>query len=133
MRIIPDLLELNDVLNRFWDFRWTQLQTFSELVSDIKLLLDVAHLKVSAATLNFDPLIAIGKWKPFIEAVHLSDNDGMTDSNKPFTNGSWFWPFLKDLDCSYTSIEVNNQTISGLKEQIQCLKANFANYKKGRF
>lgn len=34
MRVIPELLELDDILNGFRDFRWPQLQTFSELVSD---------------------------------------------------------------------------------------------------
>ena len=46
-------------------------------------LVDVAHLKVSANTLNFDAreYLEIFK-KDKIGGYHLSDNNGLVDSNK---------------------------------------------------
>ena len=42
--------------------------------------------------------------KPYIEGYHLSDNDGLKDSNREFTKNSWFYNGLKDV--KYISIEV---------------------------
>ena len=67
----------------------------SMLGSQIGLLVDVAHLKVSARTLDFDRLEFLRKNHSWIESYHLSDNDGNKDSNSPMTTNSWFWPYLK--------------------------------------
>ena len=51
--------------------------------SNIGLLLDVAHLKVSSNSLEFNLIDAHEKLAPWIKAYHLSDNDGTQDSNHP--------------------------------------------------
>lgn len=57
-------------------------------------LIDVGHLKVSATTLGFDCDRFMATAAPWIGAFHLSDNDGLTDSNQPFDETAWFMPWL---------------------------------------
>ena len=83
------------------------LKIAKQFPTNVKLLIDVAHLKVSAKTLRFDPQMMFRKCKEYIGGYHLSDNDGKSDSNSVFTNKAWFWKYLnKDLD--YFSVEVYN-------------------------
>ncbi len=64
------------------------------LPAGVGLLMDVAHLKVTAATLGFDPAQALQATSRFVRGYHLSDNDGMSDSNGGVTADSWFWSCL---------------------------------------
>ncbi len=54
------------------------------------LLLDVAHLKVSAQTLGLDRDASVEELSPYVRALHVSDNDGTVDNNQPFDRGAWF-------------------------------------------
>ena len=73
--------------------------------SNVGLLLDVAHLKVSANALGFDLVAAHKQLQPWIKAYHLSDNDGSSDSNNAVSEESWFWDdLIRGLD--YYSLEV---------------------------
>ena len=74
---------------------------------NVKLLIDVAHLKVSAKTLNFNPKDMFNKCEKYIGGYHLSDNDGKSDSNMPFSNNAWFWKHL-NKKINYLSVEVYN-------------------------
>ena len=83
----------------------------------INLLLDVAHLKVSANTLGFDPIYLLKSCDKWIRGYHLSDNDGKSDSNQPFDENAWFWPYLKkSLD--YYSIEVYGVSVRDIKKLV---------------
>ena len=73
--------------------------------SNVNLLVDVAHLKVSANTLEFDPVAMFDECSDWIKAYHLSDNNGTEDTNERIRPDSWFWSYLK-TDLSYYSIEV---------------------------
>ena len=84
---------------------------------NIKLLLDVAHLKVSSNSLEFDPVYFLKNCDQIIGGYHLSDNDGFSDTNDPFTQSAWFWEYIKK-DLKYYSIEVYNQN----EDQIKSLK-----------
>lgn len=59
------------------------------------LLLDTAHLKVSARTLGFDAGAAVERLLPQVRCVHHSDNDGTVDDNRGFGPDYWFLPFMK--------------------------------------
>ncbi len=74
---------------------------------NVKLLVDVAHLKVSAKSLNFDKEKFFNDCDGFIGGYHLSDNDGLSDSNQKFDENAWFWSHLKK-NKKYYSIEVYN-------------------------
>ncbi len=70
------------------------LQAAWELGPDFGLLLDVAHLKVSAVTQGFNAKVAMEMIAGCTRAYHLSDNDGTKDNNRPFGADSWFLPLL---------------------------------------
>lgn len=61
------------------------------------ILLDVGHLKVTAASLGFDARRLIEEVAPHIRAFHLSDNDGKSDQNLAFGAEAWFMDFLPDF------------------------------------
>jgi len=84
--------------------------------TNVGLLLDVAHLKVSAKTLGYDLLEAHNMVSEYIRGYHLSDNDGLSDSNKVVTDDSWFWNVIKN-NLDYYSIEVYGVPITDLFRQ----------------
>ena len=89
---------------------------------NVRILLDVAHLKVSGKTLNFDLIEAHNEIKPWIKGYHLSDNDGRTDSNGKISDDSWFWAcMVRNLD--YYSLEVYGETTSVLSDQFRYLQS----------
>lgn len=83
---------------------------------NVELLLDVAHLKVSARSLGFSPEEAHRQLLPYIDAYHLSDNDGTEDSNMPFDESAWFWKDLK-TNLDYYSVEVYRAPTEKLRAQ----------------
>jgi len=92
---------------------------------NVGLLVDVAHLKVSAQTLDFDPLNFLERCDRWIRGYHLSDNDGSCDSNDPVAADSWFWPHLKrDLE-SYT-LEVYRRSPAELAAQQRLVQGMLA-------
>ena len=99
---------------------------FSKLPKNVRMLLDVAHFKVSARSLNFPLIKSVKKINKWIEGYHLSDNNGFVDSNKAFTNKSWFWPIIKK-NLNYYSIEVYNLRMSQILKQKKLLEKNLTN------
>ncbi len=75
-----------------------------DLPSNVGWLCDVAHLKVSANSFGYDPIELIDKYSEFIMGYHLSDNNGLEDTNDCFHDMSWFKQYLKPVD--YVSVEV---------------------------
>jgi sugar phosphate isomerase/epimerase len=83
--------------------------------NNIKLLVDVAHLKVSANSLNYKSEDLFLKCNDYISGYHLSDNNGLADTNDNINEQSWFWKYLKkDLD--YYSLEIYGETVENLKK-----------------
>ena len=72
--------------------------------SNVQLLVDVGHVKVSACTMNFDPVSFLRETSAWTMAYHLSDNNGEEDRNESLTNASWFWPHL-NRELNYFSLE----------------------------
>ncbi|MBL8643830.1 MAG: TIM barrel protein [Rhodospirillaceae bacterium] len=64
---------------------------------NVGFLIDVGHTKVSATALGYDAHAFLDEVGPYIQALHLSDNDGLEDQNLPFRADSWFAPRLKDF------------------------------------
>jgi sugar phosphate isomerase/epimerase len=96
--------------------------------SNVGLLLDVAHLKVSARSLGFDPVAAHAQVKPWIRGYHLSDNDGTADTNERVTADSWFWEVIEPgLD--YYTLEVYRVSSLELAKQYELVKARLADKK----
>jgi sugar phosphate isomerase/epimerase len=92
---------------------------------EVGLLVDVAHLKVSARTLGYDPVVMLDRCENWIRAYHLSDNDGTQDSNDPVSADCWFWRHLKrNLD--YYSIEVYRRSAEALADQLRLVESMLA-------
>jgi sugar phosphate isomerase/epimerase len=73
------------------------------------VLLDVGHLKVTAATLGFGIREFVSVVAPAIGAFHLHDNDGTADQHRPLQPGSWAFEILRERRFSGipTVIEAN--------------------------
>lgn len=83
--------------------------------AEIHYLLDFGHLKVSAASLDFDPHRVVDKIKEKIKWCHLSDNDGTKDSNCGFNQTAWFMDHIKTMNVPLT-IEVYKQSAGSLRQ-----------------
>jgi sugar phosphate isomerase/epimerase len=104
-----------------------EISSFMEsMPSSVGLLLDVAHLKVSANTRSFNLVAAHEKVKGWIKGYHLSDNSGYQDNNEAVTPESWFWNHLiRGLD--YYSLEIYRQPIAQLIAQQEFTTRMLAN------
>ena len=96
---------------------------------NVNMLVDVAHLKVSANSLGYNPADMFHLCAPWIKAYHLSDNNSLSDSNNPFDEHAWFWPFIKH-DLEYYSIEVYNISTKELIKLIDIVKNNLNHAQK---
>ena len=94
------------------------IKVIKNLPDNVKLLVDVAHLKVSSNSLKFNPSNFFLKCKDIIGGYHLSDNNGLSDTNEKFDEHSWFWKYL-NKKVKYCSIEVYNLKV---EEYINLLK-----------
>ncbi|MFU8832067.1 MAG: sugar phosphate isomerase/epimerase family protein [Wenzhouxiangella sp.] len=92
------------------------------LPASVKQLIDVAHLKVSANSLQFDPARMFELCGDRIAGFHLSDNNGLEDSNQPFGEDAWFWPHLKS-DVDYYSVEVYGCPPAQLLQQARLVES----------
>ena len=57
-------------------------------------------------------------FKDKIGGYHLSDNNGLVDSNKEISKSSWFWPHLRN-DLNYYTLEVYDQNPKVLFSQLE--------------
>ena len=74
-------------------------ETMAEHVK-MKPLLDVAHLKVSCKTLGLDFYSNLKRLIEITDYIHISDNDGLADSNRVFSKNSELYDMLSDFDLS---------------------------------
>ena len=81
-------------------FMMTDHAGYLELKSrlDFKLLLDVAHLYVSARSLGLDYAGQLSQMLPLSDYVHLSANDGLHDQSRCFDQDSAILNVLKTCD-----------------------------------
>lgn len=87
--------------------------------ANVGLLLDVAHARVAGAALGFDPMRFFDECADWIGALHLSDNDGLVDDNRPFRESSWFFQRLRDFAALPFVIEVYRMDEATMREQIK--------------
>tara|TARA_B110000438_G_scaffold252757_1_gene257979 strand:+ start:488 stop:1339 length:852 start_codon:yes stop_codon:yes gene_type:complete len=88
-------------------FLVTDYNTYLELNKFINfpILLDMAHLKVSCNTLGLDFVNETKKIIPLSDYIHISDNDGKSDSNQHIQEKT-------DLTNILTSSELENKTFT---------------------
>ena len=88
---------------------------------NVGLLVDVAHLKVSAQTLGFSAKEYLEEFKSSSSGYHFSDNNGLSDDNNPVTEKSWFWPYI-NKNLNYYSLEIYENDGELLSSQINLTK-----------
>jgi len=89
---------------------------------NLGLLIDVGHLKVTAGALQFDPIKFIHDVEPYIIAFHLSDNDGISDSNKLFEENAWFLDEIRRFPDHCKVIESFKLTVEQMKKEIALVR-----------
>ena len=87
----------------------------------VGLLLDLAHLNVSAKTLGNEVTREADKLKEIALGYHLSENDGVTDLNSSIDNDSWFWEHINQ-NSHFVTLEVYEKSIERLAAQIEITK-----------
>lgn len=92
------LLSDTDEINKF----------FKEVGTNIGLILDFGHMKVSCKTLGINEDEFFLKINSYIRAFHLSDNDGYEDLHLSFDENVWFAKYLKKCKVDYFVIEAMN-------------------------
>ncbi len=97
----------------------------SKLPNNVKLLMDVAHLKVSSKTLKFNLVNSFKYLKRYTGAYHLSDNNGIIDNNRDIKKNSWFLNLITKVD--FISIEVANKNLALVKKQLNLIDEKINN------
>tara|TARA_B100000780_G_scaffold21470_1_gene13801 strand:+ start:61 stop:924 length:864 start_codon:yes stop_codon:yes gene_type:complete len=95
---------------------FTDFNSYLELKEklDFKILLDIAHLKVSCNSLNLNFFEEFKKLSKLTDYFHISGNDNISDSNQSICNDDDLNKLLKNFD-------VNNKVLtlevySGIKD-----------------
>ena len=70
-------------------------EEFIKLVPSVQILVDLAHLKVSCKTLELNFEEQADYFLNITDYVHLSDNDGLSDSNKEIEQDSNVYEVLR--------------------------------------
>lgn len=89
-------------------FMMTTFNEYKQLKEKInfKLLLDVGHLKVSCHTLGINFEKELAAFLAVSDYVHISDNDGKKDSNRPLKAHSRLFGQLKTIGLKGKTISV---------------------------
>lgn len=101
----------------------TSLESYKELqeMIDFNLLLDVAHLKVSCQTLNGDFEHELNVMFNATDYIHVSDNDGTHDTNRPLLKDSLLYRQLSNLSWE------NKTTTLEVYEDLDLVKTSLEN------
>jgi len=83
-------------------------------IQNFKLLLDVAHLKVSCNTLGLNFYDQLSKLLPFTDYIHISDNDGTVDANLAFRKDSLLFEILSTFSWENKTITLETYTSEDL-------------------
>jgi sugar phosphate isomerase/epimerase len=86
---------------------------------NLKLLIDVAHVNVSANALGFSRDEFLAQTAPHVAAIHISENDGIKDNNQPVSADAWFMDWLRQYREIPTVIEVYQLTPQQIQAQYQ--------------
>jgi sugar phosphate isomerase/epimerase len=90
---------------------------------EINVLLDVAHLRVTATSLGLNFEDQLGCMLPLTDYVHLSDNDGAHDQNLCFSRDSALLKILKRYNlCSKTLTIETYAPLEAVSTSLQVLK-----------
>jgi sugar phosphate isomerase/epimerase len=107
-------------------FMLMEFKEYEELkrMIDCKLLLDVAHLKVSANTLKLDFFDQVNKMLPLTDYLHISENDGLQDQSHCFAKGSMLLETIKKYDLRNKAITAETYgSMDEIKESFDVIQS----------
>lgn len=120
-------------------------EILTHLPKNILVLIDLGHLNVAAAALDFDSSRYIDKitdaYGGRIVEIHLSGNDGSGDHHAPLDANDWQWKALKDISTALggeswrktaVTLEARSITNEKLNQQIKLIKNNQAKEKSSQ-
>ncbi|UTW67319.1 sugar phosphate isomerase/epimerase [bacterium SCSIO 12643] len=109
---------------KFNPFLFTSYEGLLELTQhlDFSVLLDIAHLKVSCNTLNIDFDTQLEKVFAIANYIHISDNDGKSDSNQMVQKKSDLFKKLKHFDLTNKPITLEiYETLENIQNSYQLI------------
>jgi len=89
------------------------------------LLIDFGHVNVTSASLRLDRKAFIDEVAPYTRGLHLSENDGLADSNLPFDQSSWIGLGLAGVHPEYIVVESYRITRSELAACIDVIEVAY--------
>lgn len=90
---------------------------------NLGVLLDLAHAKVSAASLGFSLENMTECLTPCLMEVHISENDGKRDQNLPVGKDSGLLSCLKKIADIPVTLEVYDLSMEEIKQQVALLSS----------
>ena len=95
---------------------FTDFNSYLELKEklDFKILLDIAHLKVSCNSLNLNFFEEFKKLSELTDYFHISGNDNISDSNQSICNDDDLNKLLKNFDLNNKAVTL--EVYSGIKD-----------------
>lgn len=105
---------------------YSELKRFIKDVDrkNVKLLLDFGHAKVSAQAHKIDPNEYVEQLSDYISCFHLSDNNGVIDSNEVIHEDTWFLKHLSAFKEKEMVLEIYNLGTEEIKSQIQLIQSS---------
>lgn len=100
-------------------------EVLASLPPGVRLLMDVGHLAVSAATLGFDAGQGLADVADLVGGYHLNDNDGTADTNEPLHADSWFWDGLAP-GVEFVTLELNPSLVESFSDQVALTETRLA-------
>jgi sugar phosphate isomerase/epimerase len=97
------------------------LMIASSTPANVGILVDVGHLNVSAHTHGRSPRLELQALNEIVKGYHLSDNNGLIDSNDAIRFDSWFINQLV-RDLPYYVLEVYRTNVDQLRLQVELLR-----------
>ena len=109
--------------NPFLGCNYKELFLIKKSLPEVGILLDLAHLKVSANSLDFDFDKELDLILPLSDYLHLSDNNGLSDTNKVITKDTLNYYNLnkKKLEGKEITLEIYNN-IDDCKSSLMLLE-----------
>ena len=110
-RNMPSGKNCTDLMTSFDDFHSFMKEKH---LDNIKFLIDLGHLNVSAKTENFDKDEFLDLVASRTSIIHISDNNEELDQHKPFNTNSWCFKSISKFKDAYKVIEISNQSIKNI-------------------
>lgn len=92
----------------------------------VHLLLDIGHLKITCKTLSLNFRSQLGRMISASDYIHVSDNDGRTDSNMSIDKNSEMWDIVRHLPLKGKTITLEvHAPLNQIRSSYQLFSQNY--------